>query len=239
MAALIVYIKHQCDLRHKVIGYLFMNKNLTLAKRIVAGTAVVAALTLSSAPAFGSGTYSTPEQPRAKIMIDKSVFNPSSNSYVDNLSVTQHNFLPGQEVKFKLVIKNTGDKDLWSIDVSDKFPKEVEFVSGTGNYDKNSHTLTFKVDGLKPNESTDREIRVKIKNAADIHSNMQCPTNFAEAKVENMIDQDTAQFCVSKQVLGETKELPKTGVGAFGMLISSTVIFAGAALALARKKQTV
>jgi len=212
-----------------------MNNSMNLLKQIAAGTAVVAALSISAAPAFASGQYSTPEAPRAKIMIDKGVFDPTSNTYVDNLSISQHNFLPGQEVKFKVDVKNTGDKDLWNIDVTDKFPSEVEFVSATGNYDKNTHSLYFKIDGLKPNEVTSREIRVKVKAANEIHSNMQCPTNFAEAKVEHMIDQDTAQFCISKQVLGETKELPKTGVSSFAMLIGSTIAFAGAAVALARK----
>src|SRR3989344_2169343 len=140
---------------------------------------------------IASASYGEEKPPTPRIMIEKWVWNPASNSFVENLSVNQFLFLPDQDVKFKVEVKNTGDKDLEKVEVTDKLPKEVSFVSGPGSYDKEKHSLTFIIDKLNKGEAKSYELTVKVKKAEDLPSNVFCMSNLAEVRAENMINQDT------------------------------------------------
>ena len=106
------------------------------------------------------GPYGGPE-PSLSIMVDKMVGKPVANKgdsngdYVDNLSPSDPRFVPGQEVFFKIKVKNTSDIKLKSVTVNDVLNK-------------------------------------------------------AEAFDGDVSDEDTAQFCVEKEVMGVTA-VPSAG----------------------------
>lgn len=147
-----------------------------------------------------------------ELRLDKVVKNPSSGTYVDNLFSSDPNFSADQEVWFKLNIKNTGSDDLNDIEVKDKFPNYVLFVSGPGNWDDANKTLSWKIDHLSPGESKDYEIKGKIvsENNLPTDSGTYCVTNYGEAKKDDKSASDTSQLCIGKKVLGITT-MPKTG----------------------------
>jgi len=147
-----------------------------------------------------------------ELRLDKVVKNPSTGIYVDNLYSSDPNFSADQEVWFKLNIKNTGSDDLNDVEVKDKFPNYVLFVSGPGSWNDTDKTLTWKIDHLSPGESKDYEIKGKIVGEGSLptDSGTYCVTNYGEAKKDNKSASDTSQLCITKKVLGITT-MPKTG----------------------------
>ena len=147
-----------------------------------------------------------------ELRLDKVVKNPSTGNYTDNLYASDPNFSADQEIWFRLTVRNTGSDDLNEIEVKDKFPNYVLFVSGTGNWNDTDKTLSWKIDHLSPNESKDYEIKGKIVGEGSLPSDSgtYCVTNYVEAKKDNKIASDTSQLCISKKVLGMTT-MPKTG----------------------------
>ncbi|MCJ7804360.1 DUF11 domain-containing protein [Patescibacteria group bacterium] len=147
-----------------------------------------------------------------ELRLDKVVKNPSSGTYVDNLYSSDPNFSADQEVWFKLNIKNTGSDDLNDIEVKDKFPNYILFVSGPGSWNDSDKTLSWKIDHLSPGESKDYEIKGKIVGEGSLPSDSgtYCVTNYGEAKKDNKSASDTSQLCITKKVLGITT-MPKTG----------------------------
>lgn len=182
----------------------------------------------------GCGVYGT-SCPTGNLFISKTVKNPQTGEFVHTLSSNGPNFLPGQEVDFRIEVKNTGSADLTDIQVQDKLPDFVSFSSGVGNFDKNSQTLTWSIDRLHPSESRFFDIKVNIKDASTIpDQSITCLTNFSQAQKDQMVGQDTSTFCIQK-ILGKTPELPKTGPEETTILLlsSSSILF----LTLTLRKQ--
>lgn len=151
-----------------------------------------------------------------ELRLDKVVKNPSSGIYVDNLYSSDPNFSADQEIWFRLTIKNTGSDDLNDIEVKDKFPNYVLFVSGPGSWDDSNKTLNWKIDHLSPGESKDYEIQGKIVSEGSLpnDSGTYCVTNYGEAKKDDKSASDTSQLCITKKVLGITY-MPKTGANLY------------------------
>jgi len=116
-----------------------------------------------------------------ELRLDKVVKNPSSGTYVDNLFSSDPNFSADQEVWFKLNVKNTGSDDLNDVEVKDKFPSYILFVSGPGSWN-DSDKITWKIDHLSPGESKDYEIKGQIvgENSLPTDSGTYCVTNYGE-----------------------------------------------------------
>jgi len=159
-----------------------------------------------------------------ELRLDKVVKNPSSGTYVDNLFSSDPNFSADQEVWFRLNIKNTGSDDLNDVEVKDKFPNYILFVSGPGNWDEANKTLSWKIDHLSPGESKDYEIKGQIVGEGSLptDSGTYCVTNYGEAKKDDKSASDTSQLCIGKKVLGITY-MPKTGANLY-LIISLLLV---------------
>lgn len=166
------------------------------------------ALVLILSPARALADYFVPQgagQPVAQLVLNKQVQNPQTGLFVENLTVTDAHFLPGQEVNFRIEVRNTGGNELKEINVKDVLPDFVDFVSGSGN---------FVVDKLGAGESKSFDMKIKIRAQVDLPKNqLTCLTNLAQASVNQIFTQDTSVFCIETQVLGIAGELPKTGPG--------------------------
>lgn len=177
--------------------------------------------TLLFMPTLASADYFVPQgapQPVAQLVLNKQVKNPQNGLFVENLTVTDAHFLPGQEITFRVELRNTGGNELKGINVKDKLPDFVDFVSGPGSFDSNTKTLNSVIDVLGPGESKTFEIKAKIRPEADLPKNqLTCVTNLAQASVGQIFTQDTAVFCIEAQVLGITRELPVTGPDNIGL----------------------
>ena len=152
----------------------------------------------------------TTTQPTRQVLIDKKILNPQNNQFVDNLNIEQHTFLPDQEVTFRVTVTNVIQAELKNLQISDKLPDTLNFVSTSfGNYDNSSKTINFKIDNLKVGESKTFEIKTKVKSGTELPGNITCQTNLARVTVNNLVDEDTSTYCVSKQVLATTTEIKK------------------------------
>lgn len=165
-------------------------------------------------PIYGGGQTCVQQ---GKIVINKTVQNPSNGAFVDNLGVNDPKHSPDQTVTFQLTVTNTGDTTLSKITVKDIFPQFVSFVSGPGNFDSNTKVLTFDVANLATNESRTFTITGKVAGSGDLPSDqgITCVVNQSTAVSDSQTSQDNAQFCIQKQVLGAapTVSVPTTTKG--------------------------
>lgn len=163
------------------------------------------------------------------LQINKEVFDPRNNKFVDNLGINDHRFSPGEEVTFRLKIKNVGDATFAKVTVSDTLPSMLEFSSGAKD---------FELSDLTPGETEEREFKTKAVSSDKFPSdkNLVCVVNAAEAKADNQHDKDTAQLCLEKKVGAPApKALPPTGPEV-GVLALVSTVAAGAGLYLLKFK---
>lgn len=161
---------------------------------------------------FAQYIGATTTQPARQFLVEKKILNPQNNQFVDNLNLEQQTFLPNQEVTFRITITNIIQSDLRNIVITDRLPDVLNFISTSfGSYDSATKTITLKIDSLKVGESKTFEIKAKIKPAEELSNNVTCQTNLARGMVNNMVEEDTASFCIQKQVLQTTPTLPTTG----------------------------
>jgi uncharacterized repeat protein (TIGR01451 family) len=138
------------------------------------------------------------------ISINKTVINPQTNQFVDNLSINDPRHQPGFITTFQIAVTNTGNASISRIRVSDIFPQYVTFSSGTGNFDNNTKTLTFEISNLSANETRNFTIQGKVVDSSLIPislGSVVCVVNQAIAtNLDNtsQVSQDNAQFCIEK-----------------------------------------
>lgn len=157
-------------------------------------------------PTYG-GVYGGPCVPSVDLTIDKKVQNPSTGVFVDNLSVNDPKFAPEQVITFKIVVTNTGSKNLDTVTVKDIFPSFVTFSGGAGFYDASKNTLTLTLDSLKSGESRTFTIGGRVASLKDLPSDkmISCVINQAQATSENQTVSDNAQLCIEKVQPSVTK----------------------------------
>ncbi len=142
------------------------------------------------------------------VLINKTVQNPQTGSFVDNLNINDPKFAPASSVKFNITVTNTGSSTINKTTVKDTLPGFVSFVSGPGSFDSNTKVLTFDVNDLKAGESKTFTVTAKIVDGGQLPSDqgITCVVNQALATSENgQQSSDNSQFCIQKPVLGETK----------------------------------
>ena len=181
-----------------------------------------------------------------EILIDKTVKNPDTGLFVDNLWVDDPRFHPGDQITYRLEIKNTGQGNISQIKILDNLPSYLDFVSLTdkdGNgyasdWNATTRELRFSFSGLAASELRTFYLyaRVFAKESLPEAGISKCLINYVSIDADGKTDSDQSGICFEKKVLG-IKYLPPTGVedlwvAVAGLLV--TTIF-GAKLAL--KKQ--
>lgn len=175
-------------------------------------------------PVYGGGV----QCPRVgQVLIDKTVRNPATGIFVDNLLPADPRYRPGNLVTFRLAVKNTGDEKLDKVTVTDIFPQYVDFTSGPGNFDSNTKTLKFDVLDLVGGSTREFEVVGKIVHAAVLPADKSvvCPVNTVEAVTSTQTDRDTSQLCIEKEMV--VPSVPSAGPKEW------TLSFAGLGTALA------
>ncbi len=190
------------------------------------------------------GQYGGPG-PSLFILIDKMVGKPTATKggftdldYVDNLSPSDPRFSPNQEVFFRLKVKNTSNVTLNGITVKDYLPTYIEPVEGQGTYDSNSRTITISAGDFAADEEKVFYIKTKFvgQNQLPADKGLICVVNKAQAYNNNVSDDDTAQFCVEKQVQGVVK-VPAAGPEMGAVLLAGEGLILGFGLLLKKKSR--
>lgn len=154
---------------------------------------------ISCQPIYGGGQSCITTN---NIVINKTILNPQTNQFVDNLTINDPKYKPGFITAFQISITNTGNSNISKIDVRDIFPQYVSFSSGAGTFDTDTNTLSFSLVNLAPNETRTYSIMGRIFNTNQIpleQGSVVCVVNQAIATIDNTsVGQDNAQFCIEK-----------------------------------------
>ena len=154
---------------------------------------------VSCQPIYGGGQSCITSN---NIVINKTVLNPQTNQFVDNLGINDPKYFPGYIATFQISITNTGNNNVSRIDVKDIFPQYISFGAGAGTFNSSANTLTFSLTDLAPNETRKYSIVGRVFNAEQIPvaaGSMVCVVNQAIATIDgNTVGQDNAQFCIEK-----------------------------------------
>lgn len=183
---------------------------------------IAIALLLITAPAVsaGNGQYGQYGQyvggaPEHSIMVDKMVATGQKTkggqlSFVDNLSPSDPRYAPNTQVTFQIKVKNTSDVTLKNVTVRDILPTYVDAVEGPGDFDPNSKTISWTYAELKSGEEKIERViaQVKPQNQLPADKGLMCMSNKATVTADNATDEDTAQFCVEKQVVTPEGKAP-------------------------------
>ena len=172
----------------------------------------VAQASVTCTPIYGGGETCIS---KGEIDIEKKVNHPDASkggteNFVDNLSITDSKFHAGDQITFKLTVTNTGDDTLNTVEVKDILPSYVTFVSGPGNFDPNTKTLTYTLKDLKAKESRTNDLVVKVVQEADlpVQNGDVCAVNQSFVQANGMSDQDNVTFCIEKKKMVTKGGLP-------------------------------
>lgn len=184
---------------------------------------------------YGGTTTCNPSD----LTINKQVYNPVTKVYVENLTTTDTTFTPGNEVTYRLIVKN-GSGETFQASIKDILPPYMEFVSGPGSYNKDTRVLEFKMENLIAGETRTQDIVAKVVNADRFPAgkSLFCVVNVAEARALNRFDSDSAQICLKNGEVTVTK-LPVAGFEDYAMLLPfAGVMLGGFALLKSNKRIT-
>ena len=151
------------------------------------------------------------------VMVDKMVRRPNSDVYVDNLDTTNP-FYASNDVSFRIRVRNTGENEIDRMYVRDTLPSYLDYVSGPSgddvenvSYDSGSRVLYFEVRDLDEDETRDLYVNARVVVEGNLPDGSICVVNHVKAEANDRVDEDTAQICIVKGVLGVTT-MPVTGV---------------------------
>ena len=186
------------------------------------------------------GPYEGPS-PSGQILIDKKIKNPASENkggqeeWVDNLDANDYHFSPGENISFKITVKNTGNTTFEKAEVKDLLPQYVDYVLGSGDINKDIRDITSTHGELKPDQVWEFYLTARAYQANEIPNDqgLYCVINTAEVWSNGHYDRDTAQLCIEKEVLG-AKIIPPTGANIFTLGLSF-VSLSGLGLLLKKK----
>ena len=170
------------------------------------------------------------------LSLDKKVFNPKTNEYWDNIDSKDYTFAPGEEVKFKLRVKNISDIKVESVNINDDFDRLDDYMvfvsSDRGDYraEVTDNKVKFGLGGLNPDETVTVYFVARFKNAGELPAGTTCITNAAHvySHIDSVSDSDYASFCVatdSGKIV--SKSTPATGFDLSTILVIEALAFAG------------
>ena len=206
-------------------------------------TTIYLLLTTGALADYGQyGQYSSEPAPSASILIDKTVGKPDGTvtkggvtniQYVDNLSPSDVRFRPGEQVMFKLRVKNTSNVTLNNVMVNDIVPSYVEPIEGPGMFDAVTRLISFNAGSFAPDEEKTFTIKMQLygQDKLPTDKGLFCLINKSRAYNELASDEDTAQFCVEKEVIGVVST-PKAGPEMGTLLLGAQAMLVGLGFSL-------
>jgi uncharacterized repeat protein (TIGR01451 family) len=215
-----------------------MKKILSVLITVLAFLAVVPSTSFAQ-----YGQYGQPA-PVESILVDKQVSKPVTKSkggvvqyeYVDNLTPSDVRFQPGMDIYFRVKVKNTSTLTLNNVMVTDKVPFYLNPIEGPGTYNENTRVISFNAGTFNPNEEKMFYFKMQwfAQGLLPADRGLMCVSNYARAYTNNASDDDTAQACVEKQVVG-VKQAPKAGPEMNILLIAGQLGMLGIGIKLKKK----
>lgn len=162
-----------------------------------------AATTPNCIPIYGGGESCIQTEP---ITVNLQVQHPETDQYVDNLSAQQALFDPGEAVSFRIAIRNTGDKVVSDLTITDILPEYIDFVRGDGKFDRNTHSFSFTIDELGSEENRVYFLEGRIANRNSLPNTTQptCVFNQVAVSFGKNTSQDNARLCIAARTTTPT-----------------------------------
>jgi uncharacterized repeat protein (TIGR01451 family) len=214
-----------------------------MMKKVIVLLTLVFALLAVSPVSAQYGQYGQPA-PIESILVDKQVSKPVTKTkggtlqydYVDNLTASDVKFMPGADIFFKVRVKNTSTVTLTNVMVLDKIPWYLDAIEGPGSYDANSRSISFNAGTFAPNEEKIYYFKMQwfTQDKLPADRGLMCASNYVKAYTNTASDDDTAQVCVEKQVVG-VKQAPKAGPEMNILMIVGELSMLGLGLKLRKK----
>src|SRR3990167_8559673 len=148
---------------------------------------------------------------QVKFTINKLVQKPNKGGeFVENLTASDPRFAPDQNVNFKIVIENTGSREIASLNVVDTFPQFLSFVAGVGNANVGAKQINFVISNFKAGQKVEYVLTAKTGSAGELPANqaITCVTNNVVATASNgATASDNSQLCIEKSIVVPTPEV--------------------------------
>src|SRR5687768_6560111 len=129
-------------------------------KKVFAFVLFVSGLLAFATPAFADVSCTTQYGgtqvcvTSGKVQINKEVFDPKNNKFVDNMGINDYKFSPSELVSFRISVKNVGDQTLGRVVVTD--------TPQAGFLDLATGALNFELKDLKPGETRTEELKLRV-----------------------------------------------------------------------------
>ena len=210
---------------------------MTSMKKIFISLAVVFSFfaITSSVSASCGGQYESPCQSYS-LIVDKMVAIPGTSNYVDNLSVSDSRYKPGDYVWFRVTIHNTSTTTFGGMTAKDYVPDYLTPVEGPGTFDSSTRTISWDAGSFAVDEQKTYYFKMQINSQANLPADkgLFCLTNRAQAWSNETTDDDSSQFCIEKQV-SNVKNVPPTGPEFAYLLVAGEMALAGVGIYLKKK----
>lgn len=166
-------------------------------------------------PIYGGGQTCTSNN----FTINKYVQVPGKGggNFVPTLLNTDAKYSPSQTINYELIVTNTGNSTIPTLNITDNFPQYVNFVSGAGSYDANSKTLTFTISNLGAGQNQKINLTAQIADSKTVPVGMTCVINNASATDTNGLSSySSSQACIQNSTavlpaVTTVKTTPATG----------------------------
>ncbi len=156
------------------------------------------------------------------LAISKTVLNPQTNTYVNNLGLNDPMYHPGDTVTFHITIANLGKSTINQAVIKDSMPDYMTFTAGPGDFNAQNKTLSFFVYNIKPGTTQQFAVSAKVNDVTSLPTNqtITCVANKVDMAASNNENaQDSASFCIQKTYAPvQTTTTPDTGPEAFSYL---------------------
>src|SRR3990167_2065429 len=163
---------------------------------VIAALIFVFAGQLVSANGGQYGPYGP--SPVLSIDVNKTVQRANNSDFVDNLSPSDQRFVPGQDVFFRITVKNPTDETLTNVTVKDFVPEFLDIIETPGSYDSSNRTITINAGNFGGQEEKIYTVHARVVGSGSVPSDVTCRTNRAQAYNSSVSDEDTSQYCIEK-----------------------------------------
>jgi uncharacterized repeat protein (TIGR01451 family) len=150
-------------------------------------------------------------------------------NYVPTLLNTAATYSPSQTIKYELIVTNTGNSIIPTLNITDNFPQYVNFVSGAGSYDANSKTLTFTISNLGAGQNQKIDLTAQTADSKTLPVGMTCVINQANATDTNGANSfSSSQACIQNTTAVLPAVTVKTTPATGPEMIPLALLFPGA-----------
>jgi hypothetical protein len=171
------------------------------------------------------GQYGTTTCTPTDVTINKTVRNPITGDWVDNLLSGDAAYSPDSDVLYNLHIANTSNQSFDTVHIEDTMPDKIVSIAVVDSDTNKVKNVSFQDNKLKfdlankfeANSSIDIQLKAKVKSVGvfDSSKSLFCGNenglqNTADVWAQDRHDQDSASICVQTKVLGATT-LPSAG----------------------------